>query len=182
MLSKAEREYLVKLNEKLVWKHNHLKTAKMVKNGKNKPKTPKTPTERNDLVSIRRKTVQAMRDLTLVFDTLSPSELKFYQTEYKDIATPLLSKISLFAVNAWFYQNIQNANLAIALEIAGKRPDIKRLMTDEKYKQRMIDWCHKNNVETFSLPPLDSQKKQRYEYLRELTGESAITATATPTG
>ena len=126
---------------------------------------PKSPNERNFRAGIRKKVRQSMKDLALIFDTLSPPELRFYEKDYMDYGLPLVGALTRFYHHSWFFENLKNAYLVNALDLARKRYNYKRLITNEKYRQRMIDWLVKNRIELWNPPTIEEQKR-RFERIK----------------
>jgi len=152
LLNNAEREYL-----------------KRIKKGVERLK-PKPQVHRNLESKIRNKVRQPMKDLTLIFETFTPTELHFYKEDWFDFALPLVKALSDFEHKAWFWEDIRTSYLALALEKAGKRYDYKRLVTNEKYRQHIIDWLVKNGLE-FWKPPSTEEQKRRWEKLKRMMRE-----------
>lgn len=119
---------------------------------------------------IRKKTRQAMKDLTLVFEKWDATELRFNEKDYQNLAIPLLRAIQYVELRERFFEHIRNSYIALALEGAGKRYDYKRLATNEQYRQRMIDWLQKKGLE-FWKPPSTEEQKRRWEKLRDMMRE-----------
>jgi hypothetical protein len=127
-------------------------------------RTPKTQVQRNMECAIRKKLRQPMKDLTLMFETLTLTELKFYEKDYFDLAVPLMRAIQNSQLKKHFWKTMRYRRLSDALEAAGKRHDYKRLVTDEKYRQRMIDWLAKNGVRSWE--PMLEEEKEFYEKIK----------------
>jgi hypothetical protein len=145
LLSRAEREYLT---------------------GKRKKITPNY--RRNLKCKIRRKLPETMKDLKMVFKKSNATDLRFYSEDYFNLALPLMKAIQLFYYREHFFDEMQNAHLTAALDLAGKRYDYKRLVTNGKYKQRMIDWL-KNNGMGFWNPPTTEEQMHRFEEMKRMT-------------
>jgi hypothetical protein len=183
LLSQDEREYLNDIKNKKLRPATQaeLEEAKkrMHKDKKREFKTPwstqkerKQELQRRDNLrwKIRKKTRQSLKNLALVFETLTPTELKFFKEDYLNLAVPLLSAIERFNLN-WFYEDVKTTYLTVALIRAGKRYDYKCLATNEKYRQRMIEWLVKNGIDFWTPPTLKKQKCQ-YEEIVRLTNKS----------
>jgi hypothetical protein len=147
LLSNAERTYLENTKKKKIHRN------------------PKSQVQRNLETKIRKKIRQPMRDLALIFETLTPSELHFFKEDYVEFAIPLLSAIGRFNLN-WYYEDVETTYLTVALIRAGKRYDFKRLVTNEKYRQHMIEWLVKNGIEFWTPPTLEEQKREREKIAR----------------
>ena len=130
-----------------------------------------TGAQRNYMTNTRKKTKQSMRDLTLIFETLTPSELHFFKKEYAEFCSPLIRAIERFNVFNFYYEDIERTNLMISLTMAGKRYDVKRLIANKNYRLRMIEWGLKNGINFYPLLSLEEQKRQRERILR---GENAL--------
>lgn len=128
-------------------------------------KKPKPQVLRNLDTGIRKKVREPMKDLTLIFETLTPTELHFSKKDYLDYATPLLSAIGRFNLN-WFYEDVETDYLTVALTRAGKRYDFKRLVTNEKYRQHIIEWLVKNGIEFWTPPAVEVQKREQERIAR----------------
>lgn len=148
MLSRIEREYL-KGNKKLNSSYRY-----------------------NLRTKIRKKVRQAIKDLTLVFKTWDATELRFYKEDYFKLCVPLVRAIQGVELRERFSEYIECSYLALTLEGAGKRYDYKRLATNEKYKQRMIDWLVKNRIE-WKLPDTE-ERKRRFKKLKRMMGEAEV--------
>ena len=146
MLSNAQRRYLESIKKGTV------------------KRTPKSQVQRNMECAIRKKLRQPMKDLTLMFETLTLSELKFYEEDYFELAVPLMRAIQNSHLKTHFWGIMRYTRLSNALEAAGKRHDYRRLVTDEKYRQRMIDWLDKNGVKPWE--PMLEEQKEFYEKIK----------------
>jgi hypothetical protein len=110
-----------------------------------------------------------MKDLEMVFEKLNATDLRFYSEDYFDLALPLMKAIQLFYHREHFFEEMQNVHLVAALDLAGKRYDYRRLVTNGKYKQRMIDWLVKNGM-GFWNPPTTEEQSRRFEEMKRLVG------------
>jgi hypothetical protein len=80
----------------------------------------------------------------------------------------LMKAIQLFYHREHFFEEMQNVHLTAALDLAGKRYDYKRLIEDEKYKQRMIDWLARKGME-FWNPPTTEEQRRLFEEMKRMT-------------
>jgi hypothetical protein len=119
-----------------------------------------TGVQRNYMTNTRKKIKQSMRDLTLVFETLTPSELHFFKKDYVEFCSPLISAIETFNLFNFYYEDIERVDLMVALTRAGKRYDVKRLIANKNYRQRMIEWVVKNGIDFHPLLSLEERKRQ----------------------
>ncbi|MCK4439619.1 hypothetical protein KAU85_01415 [Candidatus Bathyarchaeota archaeon] len=125
MLSKKEREYL---------------------EGKFQPKK-KSYKWRLDY-RIRKKTSNALDDLLLVFKKMSFKRLKIKRRDYIEKVVPTLTSIYQAASRERFYQEILWEYLAIALRVAGKRFDWKKLFEDKDYRENLMSWVVEHEKKT----------------------------------
>jgi hypothetical protein len=164
LLSKGEREYL------LTRKEGKLKPLDKLPQ---KGRIAADQSRRDYKKNIRKKTKQAMKDLTLTFDTLTLSELNFYNEDYLNLFFPMFRIIQAkvhFTPRA-YWKNRRLENLSYKLDLVDKSYDYKRLISDEKYRQRLIDWLLQSHpkVEDF---PID--QKQIQEFFQEVTQDRIL--------
>ena len=107
----------------------------------------------------------------MVFEKSNATDLCFYSGDYFDLALPLMKAIQLFYHREHFFEEMQNVHLVAALDLAGKRYDFKRLVTNKKYKQRMIDWL-KDNGMGFWSPPTTEEQRRRFEEMKQMMGKN----------
>ena len=170
LLSKDENAYLNEI------KKGTLKPIDMLESSK---RTPESQRRRNMHCKIRKKVKRTMRDLTLIFETLTLSELRFYNDDYLDLFFPMLTTIQKSKFTATrYWKDRQNERLSYTLESAGKGYDYKRLVSDEKYRQRLIDWLVENhvNVQPYPITPTDEKK-----FFEEITRDKVLTVIETLT-
>jgi hypothetical protein len=161
LLSRAEKEYLEEKLEK-----NYRKNG----SGPKRSKQEWLNYRRNVKYKIRRKLRKTMNDLRIVFEKSNATDLRFYSEDWSNLALPLMKAIQLFYYREHFFEEMQKVHLMAALDLAGKRYDYKRLITNGKYKQRMIDWLVKNGM-GFWNPPTTEEQNRRFEEMKRMLGK-----------
>lgn len=108
-----------------------------------------------------------MRDLTLIFETLTLAELKFYEEDYFNLFYPMMRTIQQTHFKTRYWESKHYTRLSDALEASGKRHSYKRLATDAGYRQRMIDWLAAHGVKKWEPCPTLEEEREFLEKIRE---------------